>query len=410
MGWYALEPLVEADFGGVLTISLDSKLPRIAEFTARRVATIGTPEAMGALVAALEKLNDAPRQAAVLTGIAAALKGQRTVPRPAGWDRVETHFASADANVRALLQPLSLAFGSTTAVADARTRLTNRGASVAERTRALEALLNIQDPALPRLLRELLAEPALRAAALRGLAAYVDPQTPDAILAIYPQLTDSEKRDALLTLASRAAFARPLLAAIEAQRIPARDLSAEIARQIRGFNDPNLNAQLDKHWGVAREATADKIAAREKYKALVANTALPKADAAAGRAIYERTCAACHTLFGAGGKIGPDLTGSNRADLDYLLHNILDPNAEIPNAYRTSTLELKDGRILVGVANQQDPKIVTVVTPNETLTIPRAEIKATTVSEFSMMPEGLLTPLSEREVRDLIAYLRSPAK
>ena len=72
-------------------------------------------------------------------------------------------------------------------------------------------------------------------------------------------------------------------------------------------------------------------------------------------------------------------------------------------------LELHDGRFLVGVANQQDPKVVTVVTPNETLTLPRAELKTTTVSEFSMMPEGLLTPLSEREVRDLVGYLRQAA-
>jgi putative heme-binding domain-containing protein len=118
----------------------------------------------------------------------------------------------------------------------------------------------------------------------------------------------------------------------------------------------------------------------------------------------------CHTLFGEGGKIGPDLTGSNRADLDYLLHNILDPNAEIPNAYRTATAELKDGRVLAGIANQQDPKVVTIVTPNETLTLPRSEIKALTMAEVSMMPEGLLTPWSERDVRDLIAYLRGPAQ
>ncbi len=404
MAWYALEPLVPLDVDRALKIALESKLPRTAEFTARRVATIGTPEALRTLVAALEKLDDAPRQTAVLTGMAAAFKGQRTVPLPTGWERIEAKLSSP------LVRSLSLTFGSSSALAASHQTLADSTAPSADRLRALDALLNVQDRALPPLLLQFLAKPALRAAALRGLAAYAEPQTPDAVLAVYPQLGEAEKRDALLTLASRAAFARPLLAAIEAQRIPARDLSAEIARQIRGFNDPDLNALLDKSWGVAREATADKIAAREKYKALVENKSLPKADAVNGRAIYERTCAACHTLFGAGGKIGPDLTGSNRADLDYLLHNILDPNAEIPNAYRTSSIELKDGRVLVGVANQQDPKIVTVVTPNETLTLPHAEIKTTTISEFSMMPEGLLTPHSDREVRDLIAYLRSTGK
>ena len=255
MAWYALEPLVPLDVDRALTIALGSKLPRAAEFTARRVATIGTPEALRTLVAALEKLDDSPRQTAVLTGMAAAFKGQRTVPLPAGWDRVEAKLSGP------LVRSLSLTFGSSNALAASRKTLADFSASTAERQRALEALLNVQDAALPPLLQKLLAEPALRSAALRGLAAYADPQTPDAVLGVYPQLAEAEKRDALLTLASRAAFARPLLAAIEAQRLPARDLSAEIARQIRGFNDPNLNALLDKNWGVAREATADKIAA-----------------------------------------------------------------------------------------------------------------------------------------------------
>jgi putative membrane-bound dehydrogenase-like protein len=400
MAWYALEPLVPLDIDRALKIALESKLPRTAEFTARRVATIGTPEAMRSLVSALEKIDDAPRQTAVLTGMAAAFKGQRTVPLPAGWERVEAKMSGA------LVQSLSLTFGSSSALAASRKTLTDSAAPAAARQRALEALLNVQDPGLPPTLQKLLAEPALRAAALRGLAAYADPQTPAVILAIYPQLSDAEKKDALLTLVSRAGFAQQLLAAIGDGRVPARDLSADIARQVRALNQPDLNAQMEKLWGIAREATADKIAAREKYKALINDWTAPKANPESGRAIYERTCAACHTLFGKGGKIGPDLTGSNRADLDYLLHNILDPNAEIPNAYRTSAIELKDGRVLVGVANQQDPKVVTVTTPNETLTIPRNEIKATTVSEFSMMPEGLLTPLSEQEVRDLIAYLR----
>jgi putative membrane-bound dehydrogenase-like protein len=407
MAWYALEPLVPLDPARALAIGLDSKLTRGTEFTARRIATLGTPEAMGLLAAALEKSDDSARQLALLTGVSTALKGQRTVPTPPGWDRVETKLASADPKVRALAQSLSLTFGSSRALDASRKLLADPSASVAARRGTLAALLNVQDPALAPILIRLLAEPALRAEALRGLAAYAEPQTPEAILVLYPQLSAAEKRDALLTLASRGAFAGPLLAAIGDDRVPARDLSADIARQIRGFNDPSLNAQLEKLWGVAREGTADKIAAREKYKALIESKALVKADAANGRAIFDRTCAACHTLFGAGGKIGPDLTGSNRADIDYLLHNILDPNAEIPNAYRTSTIELKDGRFLVGVANQQDPKVVTVVTPNETLTVPRSEIKSAIASEFSMMPEGLLTPLSDREVRDLVAYLRS---
>ena len=115
-------------------------------------------------------------------------------------------------------------------------------------------------------------------------------------------------------------------------------------------------------------------------------------------------------LFDAGGKVGPDLTGSNRADLDYILHNILDPNAEIPNDYRTSTIETKDDRSITGIVTRQDTQSVTVVTANETLVLPRGDLKSLVQSEFSMMPEGLLQQFANDEVRDLVAYLRTKAQ
>jgi putative heme-binding domain-containing protein len=411
MDWYALEPLATSDLHRALAIGVDSKLPRVLEFTARRVATLGTPEALGALAALLPKLETESRQLAVLNGITAALKGQRTVPRPAGWEAVEAKFTkSANGELRGLIEALSLTFGSPRALDATRQIVTNAKAESGDRHRALESLLNVKDAALPPVLFDLLREASLRGAAIRGLAAYADPKTPEALLALYPNLTNDEKRDVLLTLASRAAFARPLLAAIAANRISAKDISADIARQVRGLNQPDLTRELEKVWGVSRETPADKLAAQAKYKKLIGDKKLPTPDAGHGRFIFTQSCGVCHTLFGSGGKIGPDLTGSNRADLDYLLHNIIDPNAEIPNAYRTTMMELKDGRALAGIANQQDPKVVSIVTPNETLTIPRDEIKTITTLETSMMPEGLLTPWSDRDIRDLISYLRSPAQ
>jgi putative heme-binding domain-containing protein len=411
MGWYALESLAAVDFNRALAIGVESKLPKILEFSARRVAALGTPEALGALTAALEKLENEERQAQMLAGLEVALKGQRTAPLPAGWERVEERLAkAASGDVRARVQSLSLTFGSPRALGAARQTVQDTKAPSDLRRRSLDALLNVKDAALPPILIRLLAEPELRAAALRGLAAYAEPETPKAILAVYGSLAPEEKRDALLTLASRAAFAQPLVTAMVQDQVPARDISADIARQLRGLNQPEINAQLEKVWGVSRETSADKKAAQAKFKALIEDTKLARPNPAHGRQLFAQTCAACHTLFGEGGKIGPDITGSNRADLDYLLHNILDPNAEIPNAYRMAMVETKDGRVLAGVANQQDPKVVVVTTPNETLTLPRTEIKSLTMAEMSMMPEGLLAPWTDSEVRDLIAYLRSPAQ
>ena len=87
---------------------------------------------------------------------------------------------------------------------------------------------------------------------------------------------------------------------------------------------------------------------------------------------------------------------------------MIDPNAIIPNDYRTSTLETKDDRVITGIVTKQDENTVTIVVPTETMVISRKDIQSLTQGDVSMMPEGLLAPLSETEVRDLISYLRSP--
>ena len=135
---------------------------------------------------------------------------------------------------------------------------------------------------------------------------------------------------------------------------------------------------------------------------------LAAADRPNGRRRFVQTCAACHTLFGQGAKIGPDLTGAQRANLDYLLENIVDPSALVAPAYRMSTVALADGRVLNGILSDQAGPTVTVQTPTERLIVNRSDIEEVRRSELSLMPEGQLDVLPEKEVRDLIAYLMSP--
>jgi putative heme-binding domain-containing protein len=124
--------------------------------------------------------------------------------------------------------------------------------------------------------------------------------------------------------------------------------------------------------------------------------------------VFAKTCQQCHTLFGEGGKVGPDLTGSNRANLEYVLSNILDPSAVMAKEYQPTIVTLVDGRVITGIIKEQDKNTVTVQTPNETLTIGREDIEETTSTTVSMMPADLLKQHTEAEVRALIAYLASP--
>ncbi len=132
---------------------------------------------------------------------------------------------------------------------------------------------------------------------------------------------------------------------------------------------------------------------------------LAKADVSQGRVAFNTACAACHTLYGEGGKVGPDLTGGGRDNLDYLLENIVDPSAVVTADFHMSLVELKDGRVLSALIAAKTERTLSLKTMTEALTVERSEVAAIRDSSLSLMPEGLLEALPPEQARDLIAYL-----
>ena len=123
--------------------------------------------------------------------------------------------------------------------------------------------------------------------------------------------------------------------------------------------------------------------------------------------LFTKHCAACHKLYGEGGEVGPDLTGSQRANLDYLLENVLDPSAVVPREFQVANFTLADGRLVSGIVLKETPDGLSVRTANETVTIVKGDIEQRKQTNQSIMPEGLFDALKPEEVRDLVAYLRS---
>ena len=144
----------------------------------------------------------------------------------------------------------------------------------------------------------------------------------------------------------------------------------------------------------------------KKWTALLTPARLAGADLVSGEAAFQTACAACHVLFGRGGKLGPELTGTDRRDTFYLLENILDPGAVVPIDYRVMILEKKDGTVLAGSLVEQNEQVVTLQTTTERVTVPRRKIKRLERGLVSTMPEGLLQVFSEQEVVDLVAFLQ----
>ena len=411
MVWFAMEPLVADHPRDVLTAAVKTALPKILNFATRRIAALGTQEARDLLAEALERIDDTAKQRDMLLGFSAALKGQRKVAMPAKWPAVEEKLGrSSDPEIQILSQTLSLTFGSSQALVSLRKTLASDSAPVSARRTALDALSAAGDAELPPVLQALIKKSELRGPAIRALGSYTDAGTPNAILAAYAGLNSTEKRDALNMLASRPPYAAALLSAIANEQVPGKDLTAETVRQLRNLKDESIDKKLAAIYGATRETSADKRKEIERYRNIYRAGGSQPGNGIPGRVVYNKVCVQCHTLFDTGGKVGPDITGANRSDLNYLLETIIDPNAVIPNEYRASDIETKDGRNLVGIIKTQDDKSVTLQTANEVITIPRAEIATTRQSDFSMMPEGLLQGLTDQEVRDLLYYLSRPGQ
>jgi putative heme-binding domain-containing protein len=341
----------------------------------------------------------------------AAMEGKRNVKMPAGWQEVyATLSKSPNEEVRKQAQKLSAVFGDAGTLDEMRKTAQDAGRPTEERLKALDSLIGKGDPSLPALLQGLLKDPGVRETALKGLAGTDDPKTAAAILDAYPSFDQPAKRAAINTLSFRPTSARALMKAVKDGKIPTKDLTAYTVRQLRSFGDKEIDAWTTQIWGVARTSNNQKVAEIAKYKAMLTPEALKTGDPSAGRALFAKTCMQCHTLYGEGGKVGPDLTGSNRQDIDYLMVNIVDPSAVIAKDYMVSLIYMKDDDVYSGIVTKEDDQTISVTVESGVQVLQKSDVKEIKHSELSMMPEGLLTPLSKQELINLVTYLRTQSQ
>lgn len=325
---------------------------------------------------------------------------------PKGWSDAYPLLASSSrAAVKDRARRLALIFNDSRALDELRQIAGDTRQPAETRQEAIRALTQAKAEGLSKQLLGLLADPAVRIAALRGLAASDDEATPGEVLKKYGEFDAAARQEAISTLASRKGYAMLLLDAVEQGHIRANDLSAFHVQQLQNLKDAAISDRVEKAWGSFRPTSADRAALIARYQQKLTPTVLAGADRVKGRAVFQRTCAACHTLFGEGGKIGPELTGAQRNNLDYLLTNMLDPSAVVAKDYQMTLLVMADGRVISGIVRSEDEQRLSMQTATELVTVLKKEIDSREVTANSMMPDGLLAPLSEVEVRDLMGYL-----
>jgi putative membrane-bound dehydrogenase-like protein len=412
--WYGLIPVADAAPGDLSAVLAACTWPTTRRLIARRLAE-RLPETASAVDVMLRQAATAADDGValddVLQGMTTSLAGWRSAARPAAWPVVEQAVARLPAGDRRdrctrLAAELGVLFGDGRALDAVRGIALDETQPVAVRGRALETLIDARPPDLRQTCERLLAVRHLQLTAARGLATFDDPAVARQLVNACRRSSGDARSAVVSILASRPTFARELLAAVDAKSIPAAALTPFHVRQIRSLGDPQFDARLAALWGSFRDTPADR---KDRIARLTVelNAAAP-ADLGRGRLLYRKHCGCCHRLYGEGGGIGPDLTGSGRHDLGYLLENMVDPNAVVNRDWRMSIAELADGRVLSGVVVEDRDRTLTLLSPTDRVIVAKDEIEQLTPTDRSLMPEGLLDQLPAADIRDLVGYLRHP--
>lgn len=201
-------------------------------------------------------------------------------------------------------------------------------------------------------------------------------------------------------LVSHDAWAERLLAAIESNAVPARDIGAAHVDRLLKSRNKALRAHAEKVF--ADRATGD----RAKVVAAFADVLKLKADATRGKAVFAQVCAACHRLDDVGNEIGPNLRSVTDRTPPSLLGAILDPNRNVEPRYVAYTATLNDGGVLFGVLTSETGAALTITGLDaKANTVLRTDLKSLQSTNRSLMPEGLEAGLSKQQLADVIEYI-----
>lgn len=411
MIWFGVEPLVASNPTLALDYAAVSRMPMLTRFIARRAVDADAVDAVVTAVGrALSSGQAAPstrtaEAGSMLEGVRDALDGRYDVVAPPAWPTIYQRLQRAAAPLQALAADVNQKFNDANATASNVQTLSNRTAPLVDRRKALQTLTLQRRPQLAPVLPALVDEPQLRQDAIRSIAAFDEDSLGTLLIARYATFSASEKTETVQTLASRPRYARMLTDALAAGTIQRQDVPPHIARQLRRL----AGTRFADVWGpIADDVAEDRAYVR--YKGLINDAAMKSASAQNGHAVFMRTCGPCHAMYGEGGNVGPDLTGSNRASLEYLLANVLNPNADVPDAYRMVLVTTRDGRTYSGnVIAETDRQLTLRVVGRDNAIIGKSDIQSREATSVSMMPSGLFDSLTDREVLDLVAFLRTSA-
>jgi putative heme-binding domain-containing protein len=241
----------------------------------------------------------------------------------------------------------------------------------------------------------------LQSAALATLGSYDAPEVADLVLAQFPAFSPRLKGQATDVLVSRTPWTLTLLDAIAAGSVSTGDLDPARLKLLADHSDEMVRAKA------AKLLASNQLGKRADVVEAYRGTLDAKGDAAQGKQVFTKICAACHRVGGVGHEIGPNLAAMKARGPEAILVNVLDPNREVNPQYLSYTVRLLDGRTMTGMIAAETATGVTLRrADNLSDNVLRIDIDQLKSTGQSLMPEGMERQIDREQMSDLLAYLR----
>jgi putative heme-binding domain-containing protein len=344
----------------------------------------------------------------IIQGLIDGTAGRADAPQLKHWPSFfEALNKSNDDNLKQQAMQLNILFNKGRGEEELLAMVNDTSKQLAWRRQAILALARQKSSKLREKLIKAIDERDMAPSAIDALGIVGSPEDSEMLVARFSGFNQPAREAVVRLLASRPSTAPLLLNAVAENKFPRSLIQTTTLRQLQYLGNDDINKRLIALFPETAQVSEDKRKRIVDLQEQLSKTDGAAGNPVAGRKLFDQSCAKCHRLFGEGSQIGPELTGSQRSNLNYLLDNIVDPSAQLADTYRMSVIRLEDGRVIMGVILQQNDKVLTLQTADDRLALSVADIEEIQRTNKSLMPEGLLDSLTQQQIRDLVSYLQS---
>lgn len=387
----------------------------IAEFLPRRFVSDPTMDNLNRCADYLRSVENSEVLASALRGIETGLRGQSLSHVPPRFVHTITELAKQpDPPANIVLLGIKLAPAAWKS--EAGQLMLEKATSPASRMEIIQALAEFPDSSINDQFLAMAQDDKnpenIRVLSITSLRSFPEKRIslPLIHLLTRSNLTNHVQSAIIETLAGYTPWTLDLLMMISEDKIPPAILPSEYQLILLNHPDQSVQNLANKIWNSAEKLSTAELS--NKIAAILETTA---GDTSRGKTVFATLCASCHQLHGQGGSIGPDLTGYERDNQSFLITSIVDPNLGVREEYELVTVTTASdeskataGSIYSGFIHSVDSSVVTLRNLSGSLSsIPQSRVLSISRSFNSLMPEGLLDALSDQDIADLFAWLKS---